>query len=295
MNRTIKEPTRARRAISVRSNDEPSKAADLWLSDRIVNVYVGREARQWSIHEKLFASKSSFFREEFYKLKNQQDNKYALGARKRPASELDQPDKANAAGNPITAQSMRGDEDKLSLELPGEDPKLFAVVVRWVYGVTFAKRCDLATMGTSSLTVRERMALYILACKLDIEGLKNAAVDLVYDHFHAGLNPGDKRRCPDMRDVQYVFDHTPEGSPLRRLLIVTSLFYLFSVKDPGEAGIELPQSWKAVLVSNGEIGFEIIKMANSWRWVIGITCPSMTIKKRCSFHEHTDGLVVCEE
>lgn len=246
-----------------------------------MTVYVGAERKRWAVHEKLLTSQSDYF--------------------KRAISSMDRRKIFKGKKGSAEPGESGGSDDPDSLDLPDDDPKLFALTVRWLYGMTFAGRYEFAPVvaavaGAEDVTVRDYMALYVLGTKLGIEGLKNAAINVVYDHYHAGLSSPssgvERRRCPDLRDVRYVFENTAEDAQLRRLLIVSTLFYLFSSKDlPGN----LPPEWEGVLRSNGDIGWELIKMVNGWRWVMGASCPSMTIKKRCSFHEHTDGGQRCDD
>lgn len=242
-----------------------------------MSVYVGSERKKWAVHEKLLTSQSEFFRQ-------------ALSS-KEPRVITD---------TPSTSTPGSGTPDPDSLNLPDDDPKLFAMAVRWLYGVTFAGQCEFQPVGGDGpdVTVRDYMALYVLASKLEIEGLKNAAINVVYDYYHSGIIVGEKRRCPDLRDVRFVFDHTPEESQMRRLLVVSILFYLFNRKDKNLSGNPggLPAEWEEVLRANGSIGWELIKMLNSWKWIMGQPCPAMTIKKRCSFHEHSaEGGASCDD
>jgi hypothetical protein len=69
------------------------------------------------------------------------------------------------------------------------------------------------------------MDLYVLAAKLEIEDLKNAATNALYDYIFPTLT---YQRCPDMTDIQYIFEMTKEGSQIRGLVITAALFYIRS-------------------------------------------------------------------
>lgn len=269
---------RTQHTLCLHEADAHLPGAVRWLSDRIVNVYVGPERKKWAVHEKLLTSQSDYFKLAF----NTKDLKRTM----------------NVDQQPPTSSGSTDDSD--SLDLPDDDPKLFAMAIRWLYGITFAGRCEFPPVGTdgTDVSVRDYMALYVLASKLGVEGLKNAAVNVVYDYYHAGVAIGEKRRCPDLRDVRFVFERTGEDAQMRRLLVVSTLFYLFSRKDNSSSNNNadsLPAEWEEVLRSTGEIGWELIKMVNTWKWVMGAGCPAMTIKKRCSFHEHTEGGARCDD
>jgi hypothetical protein len=238
-----------------------------------VNIHVGGDRKKWALHERLLSSHSEYFRK-------------AIEANR------------SKAGNNAVAASDQSNR----IDLPNDDPKLFAMAVRWLYGITFAGKFEfpvpIAAGGESrsgDISVHDYMALYVMATKLEIQGLKNAAVDAIYHFYHGdgAVEEGGKRRCPDLRDVKYVFENTVADAPIRRLLVVSTLFYLFSRKNERQSNL-LPDEWEEVIRSSGDIGWEIIKMVYSWNWVLGSNCPAMAVKKPCSFHEHGEG-ELCEE
>jgi len=120
--------------------------------------------------------------------------------------------------------------------------------------------------------------LYILGGQLEIVGVKNAAIDAVYAYF----NDSSEILCPNLHDVQQVFENTPPDAHMRRLLIAHALFYLFS-KKPATVG--LPEDWAEVMQSSGQVGWAMVSMLNEWRWEMGVNVPPMKIKTRQSFHE----------
>lgn len=80
-------------------------AQSSWLTDRIVTITVGRDEKRWAVHEKLLSCQSEFF------------NQYFNGS----------DEEGGEAG-----------QDREELRLPDEDPKLFALFMRWLYGTAFA-------------------------------------------------------------------------------------------------------------------------------------------------------------
>jgi len=114
-------------------------------------------------------------------------------------------------------------------------------------------------------------------------GLRNAAVDVIYNHFGDGKQAGTK--CPDLRDVEYIFDAMNNSeSHMCRLLVVYVNFYLFSKKRQNSRP-PLPVDWATVLERNGRIGWSMISMMADWKWVMGSNAPRMTIKHRHDFHD----------
>lgn len=217
-----------------------------------------------------------------------------------------------------------------SIRLPEDDPKIFNMVRNWVYAVAFSGTGNVPTIeekepdpeieevkleeGVSSsqtamvtaatATPREMMELFVLAHKLQIIGLKNAAVDALFDYYHGpdaiymvaedqpraeGRKPRPReiRRCPNLRDVKFIFENTSKTAKIRQLLTVTVLFFLFFKR----AKRELPSEWQEVLTEKGEIGFAMISMIGTWGWTLGDTVPSMKVKDPCAFHDgHEHGV-----
>lgn len=160
-------------------------------------------------------------------------------------------------------------------------------------------------MTSANATPRQIMELFVLATKLEIVGLKNACVDALFTYYHGpesiymvadettraeGRKPRTRevRRCPNLRDVKYIFTNTVKTSKIRQLLVVSILFFLF-----GKRGVkrELPAEWQEVLTEAGEIGYEMIRMISTWNWTLGETVPSMKVKDACAFHDgHEHGV-----
>ncbi|KAM7220546.1 hypothetical protein V8F06_004135 [Rhypophila decipiens] len=231
------------------NNDQDG--SDRWLTDRIVTVHVGPEEKKWAVHAKLLCSKSMFFDRHFNGDANQDPNE--------------------------------------ELFLPHEDPKLFALLVRWLYGTAFANSGGtrifrFAPPDGKDVTVRDYIGLYILGEKIEIMGVKNAAIDALYAYFGPDAEKAgpDDIRHPDLTDIRYAFDNTTPDSHMRRLLIAHALFYLFGKK---RRGAPLPTAWEEVLSNNGEIAWAMIKMLSDWKWVMGSNVPDMKIKARQEFHE----------
>jgi hypothetical protein len=164
------------------------------------------------------------------------------------------------------------------------------------------------------ITPRDLMDLYILALKLEIFSLRNAAIDALHVWFHPDVQQKQKqrpnnrasatnpvsvnsdddveeyelskklphRRVPWMTDVRHVFARTPEDNPLRTFLISTAVIYLFSKRPEGR---NLPEEWNEVLPASGEIGFCMLRFMSRCRWVAGRNAPRLLIWPKHAFHE----------
>lgn len=169
---------------------------------------------------------------------------------------------------------------------------------------------DVQELRANPITPRDLMDLYLLALKLEIFSLRNAAIDSLHVWFHpdaqekrkqrgnragaaAATEPADiedyepskqlpHRRVPWMTDVRHVFARTPEDNPLRRFLISTAVIFLFSKRPEGR---ELPEEWKEVLTGTGEIGYCMLKFIAGCKWVAGKDVNKLIIWPKYAFHE----------
>ncbi|KAH6640670.1 hypothetical protein F5144DRAFT_482089 [Chaetomium tenue] len=174
-----------------------------------------------------------------------------------------------------------GDDE---MKLPDDDPRLFALFIRWLYGTAFlpsggARNFRFLAPDGTNLTVRDYLGVYVMGGKFGILGVRNAVLDVLYMYFGEA---SDDHRAPDMGDITYIFDHTGPNAPMRRFLTAHALFFLFS---KNRRGLPLPQDWNTVLNEYPQVGFEMITMLSEWNWTMGYNSPRMTIKPRHEFHE----------
>ncbi|KAH6620911.1 hypothetical protein B0J18DRAFT_210424 [Chaetomium sp. MPI-SDFR-AT-0129] len=175
-------------------------------------------------------------------------------------------------------------ENVTEMRLPREDPRLFAIFIRWLYGTAFVPSGgprNFRYLPPDGLThsVRDYLGVYVMGGTFGITGVRNAVVDVLHGYFGPG---NDSHRAPDIADVTYLFSNTTEGTPMRRFLAAHMLFHMFS-KHHTAAG--LPKSWKSVLQANSDIGCEMLDLLGTFGWAMGQNVPRMTIKPRSEFHE----------
>lgn len=222
-----------------------------------------------------------------------------------------------------------------NIKMERESPKIFNMLRTWVYAVAFGgkgsvpkieekepdpdvqevkveegapKAPELPGGAVTTASPRDIMELYVLAKKLEIIGLKNAAVDAIFTYYHGpdaifsvaeqpnpqsrqpdGRKPKMRkvRRCPNLHDVEYVFKNTTKAHKIRSLLIVTALFYVFFKRQSRS----LPSEWEEVMGNKNEIGYEMIKTIATWNWAMGDNVPMMKIRNACEFHDaHEHGV-----
>lgn len=242
---------------------------------------VGPSQTVWRLHENLLSGTSDFFR---------------------------------AAFNSGFKESL---EDRLLL--PEDDPQAFELFVRWLYaralqGLTGAPEMNAelqlfgsSTSSTSSssrrdpgflfstsvttpipstasppINIQDCLRLYALATKLLVEDLENICVDVAARYYKVGT------RRPEIRDVQYIYENTPEGSGMRRLLKERLALVLFRGRQSNNKDKPVTPEWRDVIEETPELGFDLLSEVASYNWVPG---PSVPPTQRlpgegCVFHRH---------
>ena len=130
---------------------------DRLLSGSIMDVYVGKSKRHWSLHRELLCHHSTWFQ------------------------------KGSNNGN-------RKDEGKV--ELFDDDPRAFELLVKWLYQGKIDDVSDMP-MDKKWDYADACQQLYILCEKIDLPLLKNLAIDQFRKGcFQAGLVPGPEEMLP---------------------------------------------------------------------------------------------------
>ena len=250
------------------------------FSERVVTIFVGPARIKWSLHENLLSATSDFFRSAFN------------GGFKESTDD--------------------------TLALPEDDPAAFELFVRWLYGKALSPAAGGLNNSTGSgaaaslssgsgtaassaspsastsltillppdrcrTTIQDYLRLYVLASKLLVEEPENTVVDITQGYYKVGT------RRPDIRDVQYVYDNTPPGAGMRRLLKERITLGLFR----GKHNNPLTPEWKEVMNETQDLGFDIISEISSWNWISGGNCPLRAVTGGCAFHRH-DRTDICK-
>lgn len=247
---------------------------------------MGPSKNIWRLHENLLSATSDFFR---------------------------------AAFNSGFKESL---EDRLLL--PEDDPHAFELFVRWLYaralqGLTGAPEINAerqlfgspssspatnnntysssypymvaataASVTTVTVNIQDCLRLYVLATKLLVEDLENICVDVAARYYKAGT------RRPEIRDVQYIFENTPPGSGMRRLLKERLALVLFRGRQSNNKDKPVTPEWREVLHETPELGYELLSEVASYNWVPGPNVPptQRVAGDGCVFHRH-DKTEVC--
>lgn len=240
---------------------------------------MGPSQTVWRLHENLLSATSDFFR---------------------------------AAFNSGFKESL---EDRLSL--PEDDPHAFELFVRWLYaralqGMTGAPEINAerqlfgspsssnnasaststtflftttipTTTSTPPINIQDCLHLYALATKLLVEELENICIDVAARYYKAGT------RRPEIRDVQYIYENTPPGSGMRRLLKERLALVLFRGRQSNSSKDKpVTPEWRDVLNETPEMGYDLLSEVASYNWVPGPSVPptQRTPGEGCVFHRH---------
>lgn len=206
-----------------------------------MTIYVGPNEKKWVIHEGLLTRLSSFFRAAF-------------------------------------RSEFQEAEDGV-LRLPEDDPRAFEIFFAYAYshslGDIIDKTKSLPSPNGAKFTERDYLSLYVLASKYLMEGLQNEVVDALYLRYR------NTELSPTPQDVEYLYQHTDEGSKMRQLLA-----YRLAV-DVFGGNSKLPDGWDQLLKDNLMISHDMITLMGTWGIKVGKKLESdMIYKDRMYFHTH---------
>ena len=112
-----------------------------------------------------------------------------------------------------------------SMDLEEDDVEVFAVITQWMY----TKVCNLPDPcadeenGGSEPYFMRVATVYAAAEKYGIVMLKNALVDSIFSAAQSHPRP----RHPTLKVTTYIYNTTPLGSPLRKLMVAWQTWHAF--------------------------------------------------------------------
>jgi len=174
----IGSPTRSRFWRKDLVNIEAYHLYQSLLSGPLVDIYVGKEKRQWSVHRNLLCHYSSYF-------------------------------EAELIGNEVPKAKRPGDKQRL--DLPDDDPKGFELFVKWLYQGQLEDVSELPEEGKYDYSVSCHK-LYMLCDRFDLPSLKNLSIN----QYRQGLL--EAQLVPDAEEINEIYRQSPKGSPFRKLM-----------------------------------------------------------------------------
>lgn len=154
------------------------------MGRRIVDVVVGDEKETFSVHENLIRTSSPFF------------DKALTGAWR--------------------------ESSQRTIQLPEDEPKIFAIYVHWLYNCTLPVFCNEPDLAGNSEYV-EIVKAYVLGDKLLDAAFQNTAIDAIIEKSVTRASDG----ClwhPVAEAIEYAFNESSESAPIRDLLVDMYLY-----------------------------------------------------------------------
>ena len=162
-----------------------------------------------------------------------------------------------------------------TVELLDEDPKAFALLVKWLYQ---GKIDDVGSMPLERKWDHADACqkLYVLCDKIDIPQLKNIAID----QFRKGCN--EAGLVPGPEEIREIVISTPPSSPFRRLV---SSIAARQIMDPqNQTNVA---TYRTCFEDSADFAIDVV---NAIRKGAGAKLfPDPTEETGCLYHEHEPG------
>ena len=151
-----------------------------------MTILVGPDESQHTVHKDLLCQKSPYF---------------------------------SAAANDCWKEGQEG-----RVPLPADDPSAFALYVQWLYRERIFSSQDMTDTGGNREEIDLLIEAFVLGEKLQDQNFKDAVIDSL---VHAVDTPDgqDTRWYPRSAAIDRAYRGTPEGSPLRKLLVDMHFFH----------------------------------------------------------------------
>ncbi|PQE29855.1 BTB POZ domain-containing protein [Rutstroemia sp. NJR-2017a WRK4] len=195
-----------------------------------VKIIVGTERKCWTLHKELVCQRSEHFRAAFQ-------------------------------SNFIESNGV--------LILEDEDPKIFAYVIDWLYGVDGTRLVILPKLSTSTMVY---FKIYVVVDRYCLEKLKLAVIECLRPPFSTRMN-----FCPKIDDVLYLYEHTQslKNDPARKFLVDSTLQWVLAPPST------LPDMLPGLAECNLEFSRDLILATRSHLLLAATECRLL----KCSVHK----------
>ena len=209
------------------------------LSGPMVDVYVGEKRRRWTLHRKLLTFHAQAFDENL----------------------------------PPTPDNKRNRDSHI--ELPGEDPTAFELLVKWLYQ---GKIEDVSVLPDDQKWdyAFKCQQLYLFCDKFGLQKLKNVAID----QFRKGCN--EAGLVPGPEEMKPIYDKTPASSPFRKLVCRIAAR---QIMDP--TGSKDASAYRECFETSPEFAIDVINAIKDGAGASLFDNPMEG--NSCRYHEHPDG------
>lgn len=163
------------------------------------------------------------------------------------------------------------EQEERAVYLPEDDVGAFVLFVQWIYGVP-------PRDSTTPAMITSLFALYVLAEKFCIELLKNLSMDMIRTIW------SDTACTLSATTIGYVYDNTPETSPMRRFIVNHSLYSLLVRK------VGMAKEFLELMKKGGD--FAVDFASATLQYSPSAAHPSDPSRERnCSYHEHNSSKI----
>ncbi|KAK3711482.1 hypothetical protein LTR37_009661 [Vermiconidia calcicola] len=175
-----------------------------------------------------------------------------------------------------SAERWNNSGDVKPIELPDEDPKIFSTYLQWLY------HAEVVVEDKPNNEFSELIKAYIMADKFGDLTCANAIADEI-------IRSGIIHNCiPTVSDIHTAFEDTPDGSPLRKLLVD---FWMFEADDEAFSTRSefLPYTFLATFFRRHN---EVQKGRLS-QTVMQVYGASVSQQGKCAYHRHDASHPAC--
>lgn len=230
---------------------DPVLTVSRLLSGPVVDIYVGKDKRRWSLHRNLLCYHSEYLQNEFEPLRLND-------------------------GSPTSKKRSVKEEEDLRLDLSHEDPAGFELLVKWLYQ---GKIEDVDNILDDQAKYEYSVAchkLYNLCDKLEMPALKNMAID----QYRKGLHTTSL--VPDAEEINSIYRASPPGSPFRVLM---TRIAARQIMDPdSDRDVE---SYRFCFEDNPDFCVDLVNAIKQGTG--GMLFDDPTDGDECEYHDHANG------
>ena len=203
----------------------------------MVDVYVGENRRHWTLHRNLLTYHAQAF-------------------------------------NDVPIKGDKRGRDSY-IELPGEDPPAFELLVKWLYQ---GKLEDVSKMPTDQKWdyAFKCQQLYLFCDKFGLQRLKNVAID----QFRKGCN--ESGLVPGPEEMAPIYEKTKPSSPFRKLVSKIAARQFMDPNGEKDAAI-----YRQVFEASPDFAIDVINAIKDGAG--GSLFDNPMEGNPCRYHEHEEG------
>ena len=229
------------------------------LSGPMVDIYVGKQQRHWSLHRNLLCHASDSLASEL------------LTGKSTPA--LNTSSKKRDLNGTVDGTAT----DDNRLELTNFDPAGFELFLKWLYQ---GRIDDVSTFSSDQQKYEYAVAchkLYLLCDRFELPYLKNIAID----QYRRGLS--ETRLVPDAEEINQIYRESPSNSPFRKLMVRIAARQLMDPESDKNA-----ETYRMCFADNPDFAVDLFNTVKGQSGGLLFDDPTENID--CEYHDHDNGV-----